>query len=351
MSKRLRLAASAALLAFLAWRTDWHHLAAAFAGLRARWWLLAVVLYAVTQVVSAARWRLLARPLGFEAPAARFVGYYYVGMFFNLALPTSVGGDVVRAWYLDGRSGRGTAALVSVLADRVSGLALLLLVAVVALIFCPVALPGWLTWSVAATAGGGALLLGAAPGLATRLSFRFTLQPRARLTQWLGPTPARRLNELFDALEDRREQAEDALALYLFHPWLLLSTGVLSLVIQLANVVVVALIGEALGLTVPLGYYGVLVPVVTLLTLVPVSVNGMGVREGATVVLLAALGVAAAPALGLALLWFAAFAVPSLVGVFPYILGRFQRFEGRSHGQSIRRGPDQGRAGQPRAAA
>ena len=50
--------------------------------------------------------RLLAGPLGFRQPLRRFVAVYFVGMFFSLALPTSVGGDVVRAWYLDGRSGR-----------------------------------------------------------------------------------------------------------------------------------------------------------------------------------------------------------------------------------------------------
>ena len=67
--------------------------------------LLAVGLYLATQAVSALRWRLLAGVHGFGGSTARYVAYYFIGMFFNLVLPTSVGGDVVRAWYLDERSG------------------------------------------------------------------------------------------------------------------------------------------------------------------------------------------------------------------------------------------------------
>ena len=81
--------------------------------------------------MSSLRWRLMARAQGFDGSPLRYVGYYFIGMFFNLALPTSVGGDVVRVWYLAGHdgagpaSGRRLAALVSVLADRVNGVVVL----------------------------------------------------------------------------------------------------------------------------------------------------------------------------------------------------------------------------------
>src|SRR5271166_704345 len=79
---KLRLAGSVALLAFLAWRTDWRQIGEAFAGLRTAWWLGAVALYAATQGVSSLRWRLLARPLGFRQTLGQFVAFYFVGMFF-----------------------------------------------------------------------------------------------------------------------------------------------------------------------------------------------------------------------------------------------------------------------------
>src|SRR5437870_4481455 len=129
--KLLRVAVSVLLLGVVAWKMDFAKVADAFAHLRLTYWLLAVGVFLVAQVASSMRWRWLARPLGFQQGPAQFLGYYFVGMFFNLVLPTSVGGDVVRAWYLDGHSGRRLPAFVSVFADRVSGLLVLLVLACV----------------------------------------------------------------------------------------------------------------------------------------------------------------------------------------------------------------------------
>ena len=62
----------------------------------------------------------------------------------------------------------------------------------------------------------------------------------------------------------------------------------------------------------PASYYWILVPVVSLMTLVPVSLNGMGVREWGTVLMLAPLGVGSGPATALAFLWFLTFSAVSL---------------------------------------
>jgi uncharacterized membrane protein YbhN (UPF0104 family) len=329
VSKTLRLAGSAALLAFLAWRTDWRQMAAAFAGLRAGWWLAAVGLYAVTQVVSSLRWRLLARPLGFHQPLGRFVAFYYVGMFFNLVLPTSVGGDVVRAWYLDARSGRKAAAFLSVFADRASGLLMLIAIACAAAACSPLDLPPRALWTVYGVGASACLGLAGLLGLA-RYSGLSTQYPK--LAKLLAA--ARHLSV---ALLPR--------------PRLLLVTTLLSVFVQSANVVVLWLAGLALGLDVPASYYWVLVPVVTLMTMLPVSVNGMGVREWGTVLMLAPLGVGREAATALALLWFLTFSAVSVTGAGFYLFGRFPRFEVRRDDEPVGGDPDQGREGQPAAAA
>jgi uncharacterized membrane protein YbhN (UPF0104 family) len=66
MDKRLRLAITLALLAFVGYRTDWPKVALAFADMRIELWLAAVGVLVLTQVVSAWRWQILARPFGFE---------------------------------------------------------------------------------------------------------------------------------------------------------------------------------------------------------------------------------------------------------------------------------------------
>jgi uncharacterized membrane protein YbhN (UPF0104 family) len=139
---------------------------------------------------------------------------------------------------------------------------------------------------------------------------------------------------------------------------LLVWPTVLSIVVQVANVILVWLVGTALGAPVPASYYWVLVPMVSLLTMLPISVNGMGVREGATAVLLAPLGVAQETAVTLALLWFAVTALVSLSGGVVYLSGRFQRpalsrtsKEDEISNGPICRNPDQGREGQSQAVA
>jgi uncharacterized protein (TIRG00374 family) len=331
VSKKLRLAASVILLGIVAWRIDWMRVRDAFTDLRLSLWLLATALYALTQVVSSLRWRMLGRPLGFNAPLSRFIGYYYIGMFFNLVLPTSVGGDVVRAWYLDGNSGRKAAAFISVLADRVSGVVVLLLIALGALAFRPADLPTWVTWTVAAMTGGTLLGLTA-----------FILISQLSRTKYSVPTGANRF---------WRYSLYDFRSAIFASPQVFVLTTMLSLIVQLANVLVVWLIGRALHIGIPDSYYLLLVPTVTLLTLLPISLNGMGVREGGTALLLAPLGVEPSIAVTLAFLWFAAFVLPSLGGIVFYLSSRVPRFEVRCDDQAVGGDPDQGRAGQPGAAA
>jgi uncharacterized membrane protein YbhN (UPF0104 family) len=128
-------------------------------------------------------------------------------------------------------------------------------------------------------------------------------------------------------------------------------TTILSVIVQFANVFIVWLIGRSLHISVPGSYFLLLVPTVTLLTLLPISLNGMGVREGGTALLLAPLGVEPSVAVTLAFLWFAAFVLPSLGGVVFYLASRVPRFEVQSDDSAVGGDPDQGRAGQPCAAA
>lgn len=322
MNKKLRLLVSLALLSLLARRLDGRQLQAAFADLRWEFWLAAVALYLGTQVVSALRWKLLSRPLGLEGSLGQFIAYYFVGMFFNLLLPTSVGGDVVRAWYLDGGSGQRLAAFLSVFVDRFSGLLVLLALACVAVACCPIALPLWIPTSVWMTAAGAILGIGVLPLLARRFQ-RFE-----------------RPGRLVAGLQAYRHQ-----------PGLIVATTGLSLVVQAANVVLVWLVGQALALPIPAGYYWIFVPMVTLLTLMPISLNGMGIREGATWLFLAPLAVPQGLAVSLAVLWFGVFMAASLCGAGVYLFGRFPRPGEHLHAESIRRHSDQGRAGQSAAAA
>ena len=322
MNKILRIGVSVALLAILAWRMDWPKVAQAFTHLRWGYWTSATLVLTVAQLVSAWRWQLQARALGLNNSLAQMTGFYFIGMFFNLILPTSVGGDVVRAYYITGPSGRRLPGYLSVLADRVNGLMVLLMLASIALALQFRNVPGWVCLFVWGTTCCGFAGLALLPWLA-----RF------------GKHGAMRAKQV------------RALMQILLQPRLLLQTTALSVIIQVASIVLVWQVGLALSLEadISFAYYWILVPMVSVLTLLP-SINGMGVREWSTALLLEPLGVTETTAITLAFLWFLVFICISLLGGLAYLSGRFTRVpslteDGVEHG-SVDHYSDQGRTRQ-----
>jgi uncharacterized membrane protein YbhN (UPF0104 family) len=324
----IRFGISVVLLGWVAAKTDWAKFGAAFTSLRLEFWLAAVGLYALGQTVSALRWQIITRALGFDHGAGQLTRLYFIGTYFSLLLPTSVGGDVIRAWYLDNRSGRRLKAFLSVFLDRLSGLMVLLAIGCLAVLLSPVKLEPWIIWSIWGMTACAVLGLVTLPLVAG----------------WL------RLGE------GRVEQIKITLGL-LRQPRVLAGTTLLALIVQGLSVVNVWLIGLALHLEVPASYYWILTPMVSLLTMLPISVAGTGVRELSTALMLAPLGVGHDLAVSLALLWFAVFAVVSLAGGIVYLVGRsappaagLSGEVSSDHG-SVHHHPDQGRAGQSKKAA
>jgi glycosyltransferase 2 family protein len=288
----IRIAVSALLLIVIAWRTDWNAVAEEFAHLRVEMWLMAFSLYVLAQIASARRWQLFARALGFEHTLPQYCGYFFIGLYFSLVLPTLVGGDVMRIWYLDGGSGRKRSALGSVFLERVNGLLVLIATACLGVLISPVELPGWIVASVWGIAGCAGLGLASVP----------------ILKRW------QRLSS------ERRHQLQ-LFADLMRAPKTLFEASVMSILVQACGVLILWCLGLGLGVDVPLAYYCVLVPMVSLLMLLPISVNGMGVREAGIVLFLLPLGVAESAALSLAFLWFITGVAVSLIGGVVYLCG------------------------------
>ncbi len=357
MKTLARILGSVLLLGVLAWHLDWGELGAAFRHLDWRLWALAAGVLILAQCVSSWRWLLLARVLHFGGSLQRFVAYYFIGILFNLVLPTSVGGDVVRAWYLSSQEGSAPAtgrrleAFLTVFAERFSGVVVLLVLACVSTLFCPVSLPVYITGVIAVIGTGtvaGLFVLtwlcslaakGAEPAGTGRGVLGWILSRVLRLGA------VRRLLEVSRRYWGRRDV-------------ILVCLG-LSVVVQLASVEIVWLVARALGLQVPWIYLGVAIPVVSLVTLLPISVNGLGLREASLVLLLQPVGVAKPQAIAVSVLWYGlTVAVGVTFGLCCYLFGRFPHaFSSRALKEDphdtdpVRGDSDQGRTGQPPTAA
>lgn len=278
----LRLAA-ATLLLMLAARTLHLERVLALLATIDLWTLLAVLgLFGLGQVLSACRWRLALSQMMPAPPAlAALFRLCLLGMFWNIFMPSIVGGDVARAELLRRAAGGGNA-YASVLVDRMLGLLAVVCLGTAAL---GLALH---TGAIAPMDAGGALVLLASMIVFVTGAFLF----------------GRRLPRFRHPALRRFVPLRDALARFLHRPLVpLLSFGLALAVQLLGSVVPVGLLAQALGIEVAWSAHLVIVPLITLATLLPVSINGLGVRESGYVLLYGQLGVGADAAFALGFAW------------------------------------------------
>jgi len=274
----------------------WPRVVESLRELRIEPWLIALGVYLGSQIISSRRWAGLARAVRLNASDGRFLRLYFEGMFFSLCLPTSIGGDVVKAYRLAPSMGQRVLAGCTVLVDRLTGLFALLSLATVSL-FVQGFQPGiWLTMVVGAGVWCVALV-------AARGGF-------AALRRWSNRfTEDGALGKVFQRLRPYHDK-----------PGVIRAALGWSLMIQVANVLTVAWLGHSLGLKLPLQAYCVAVPVVALITALPLSINGLGIREGGLAVVLGSFGVSREMGVTLGLMWFVVVMVSGLAGGLMYLL-------------------------------
>ncbi|MDR7519552.1 MAG: lysylphosphatidylglycerol synthase transmembrane domain-containing protein [Armatimonadota bacterium] len=295
-----RISVSLVLVGVLLWNTDRAKLVTTIGALDPALFASAAVCYLLAQTLSAVRWQVLLRSEGIAVSLGRLVLFYLEGTFFNLLLPTLIGGDVVRAHRIYVRAQRNEAAVASVLVDRLSGLIALLAVAWGSLAADRHAVGAWPVLSFSA-----ALVLGAVV-----ISRRGV---KALVRRVLGrPTLAR--------VEEGVTSFYQAIARYGSRRGILAQVCGLSLVIQVIVILGHFLVGRALGLSTPFVVFLGLIPLATIVAMIPISVGGLGVRDGAMVYLFGRAGLPFADALGLSLGWFFVMVVCSLPGGLVFVL-------------------------------
>ena len=290
----LKVALSLLLLVILLAETDLSQLAGAVARAQSGWVIAALVGYLASQVVSAIRWTMLARPLGFQEPFSQFFGAYFTGMYMNLFAPSTVAGDIGRALLLAGGQKRKALAFTTVLADR--GLGFVVLV--------------WI----------GALAIVLQPG--------YRLPPPLYLSAWVVP-PTTLLGWLFGPKmavrflrpgNRWRTLVERDLTAYWHDYRLLGETSAVAVVFHAVQIVTQVFLAWALGLKVPAAFFFIFVPVVNILGMLPVSFSGIGIREGGYWFFLSQLGVDRASALALGLLSSVVVLLTGLAGGVVFLL-------------------------------
>ncbi|HSD49892.1 MAG TPA: lysylphosphatidylglycerol synthase transmembrane domain-containing protein [Candidatus Methylomirabilis sp.] len=272
-----------------------------------------VGLYFLGYVISTVRWQRLLFAEGIQLPLWRLTLLYFEGAFFNLFLPTLIGGDVVRGYAIYRITRGHDASIASILVDRLSGFAALIVIALVAL---------GLAYGKVRDPQVAAMILGVATAFFTMIAILLNERVKAcasGLLRGLGLT----------RFQVKLQGMVEALHRYRGHHRALAQALLLSALLQGLVIVTYYLIGTALNLGVPMAYFFLYVPLITFVAMLPVSVAGLGVREGGTVYFFAKVGVDAAAALSMSLAWFSLTLIVSSLGGLAFLANSHAAKRGR----------------------
>ena len=257
--------------------------------------VLAIFFQLLSTLLAGYRWGRVMKKMNFGQKSEFYMRSYFKGSFFNQGLPTSIGGDAVRVLDVAGTGHRKRDAFIGVFIDRILGLAGLLILNLAANFFLPGLLPENLFLMI------NLIVLAGLLGFITFIYIhKVKALHKGRLLTYILRVSAQ-LNQI---LHDIRS--------ILFH----LVIGVL---IHLFSIINIYLVGQSVGLEYDLLTIAVIVPPVILLTLIPVSLAGWGIREGAMIGLFGLIGGVAANVLSMSILYGIILIIASLPGLYTYL--------------------------------
>ncbi len=254
---------------------------------------------------------ILVRPLGFHDSTLRCIGLEFVGLFINLFMPSTLGGDLARALFLDSGRGMRACAMISVFVEQSGGMAVLFAMALVGSIVDSSMFPPWLLPIVLVVSGGflvGMLLL-------------------LLMSRWLSRRLRSAKSKWLQGVQHYAETLASAVAIYWRHRLAFLTSVALAFAMYLLMFSSMWMLSRGLGHPVPLVYFCAIIPIMTLLTWAPISINGIGVREASLSLFLAPLGVPPAASVSLGLLSFVNLVVIGLIGGIVFSFGVYPKLE------------------------
>lgn len=228
------------------------------------WLVLSFSLHSLGLLISAVRWQILIRAQGDQVPLGFLAKSYLVGSFFNNFLPTRFGGDVVRIWDGSRYSKSLLKSSAIVLVERLTGIIVLFLFAFSASLFrLDMAKKVPVIWV--------SLLLGAV-GIAALIFF---------FTPWAGKI-LQKMPEagFFAKVKGKTLLFRETVLHYQTQKPAFLKALIWAFLLQVNVILHYILIGKALGLSIHMLDYFVFVPIVLLIMTIPVTINGLGLREG-----------------------------------------------------------------------
>lgn len=304
----LKLLVSAGILFFLSQKIDMRHLLVKMLSMKWSYLVACLFLFFLSEILHSLRWKLLLGCKKIEISVVKLLYFNFVGLFYSLFLPSSIGGDAVRMYQMSRYSQNTSEGVASVFMERGIGFFALICVAPIMVLFS--------SRQIEASALFFPVILLLFCAVAT-IYILFRLKGMIR--RWCLAKDSKFLKKI--------GHYYDVFDAYRNHKKTVLLTMVISLGMIFLGIFIKYMISQGLSLYVPLAYFVIYVPIIVLITMVPISIHGFGLREGACVYFFAKAGLSAPEALSISLISYVLALIFGIIGGMAYVVNGMQAFD------------------------
>lgn len=298
----LRIVISALLIAFLLHKVGLVDLRHTVSSVNIGYLVTALMLFLVGVFISSYKWQMLLSVHRIDVGLVTLVSFYFVSMFLRNFLST-IGGEAYKIYSVSRLSKNTPASIASVFLERGSGLLALLTISILTLL---------IGYGIIVDRGIIVLIICLFVGYVCALFVIFNKRLFKSLSGILTILRSTKLRNKF-------AEMHRAIYLYKDDKRCLIKVVVLSFVYQILSVVIVVyVVSQSLHLNIPVIYFFLFCPLIGIFEMLPISLNGIGIREGAFLFFFTRVGVSGAEAISMSLLVYAIAMATSLMGGVVY---------------------------------
>ncbi len=270
----------------------------ALASTKAFIFILGVLCFVFAVFIASIRLRLIIEAQEIPVTFKEAVSLTFIGYFFNNFLPTSIGGDVVKGYYLSHKTDNKTGSYASVFVDRIIGLATMIFMAFMALFF---------------------VQEGVVDNTIKYIIYIITLGCILAIVFMTNERLAKRFSFLLFLVRPIGEKLKKLYAMihrYQYKKTLMLKSFAISFMSQMLFFTSFGIVAFSIGSRMPVKDLLIKMPIISIMSLLP-SINGLGIREGSTVALFGPL-IGQDRAFAISILWLLVLLCMSVIGGIIY---------------------------------
>lgn len=277
--------------------------------MKINFFLLALLLIIVDRIIVSYRWKILLKVKGCEVSLLRILRIDLSSNFIGTFLPSSAGGDLIKAYSMSKHISNIRESASSILVDRIISTFALLLLGLVGTLMSQT-LKININYNLF-------LLILIIPIIFLMILFLF-----------LNETIAGKISFYFKAKKNNKflnkvEKLYMSLVDFKYHRIILIIIFILCLVVQSFRILSVYLYCLSLNINVPVIYFFIFIPIIYVLTLLPISINGIGVQEAAYVFFFSQINMEISTILAIPLVGYFALFITSIPGALIYVIDGF----------------------------